>query len=168
MGLVDRKPTGFLKFALRAPIWFYRARLGRLLGQRYLYLAHRGRKSGVRRETVVEVLSFSRAVPEVVVVAGWGAKADWYRNLVAAPALEVRVGATSWLEPEHRYLCDAEALAAFECYRLANPRSWKMLAPMLGLPSGPGDPRWEEAVCALPAIAFTPRSAQLDGQPDAQ
>jgi hypothetical protein len=32
------------------PIWLYRARLGFLLGHRFVYVAHRGRVSGARRE----------------------------------------------------------------------------------------------------------------------
>lgn len=32
MALTDRKPTGWLRTLLRAPIWLYRARLGWLAG----------------------------------------------------------------------------------------------------------------------------------------
>ena len=38
------------------PIYLYRLDLGRLLGHRFLLLVHRGRKSGLLRETVLEVI----------------------------------------------------------------------------------------------------------------
>jgi deazaflavin-dependent oxidoreductase (nitroreductase family) len=63
-----------------------------LLGHRLRYLIHRGRKTGKHRETILEVVGYDPHTPEVFVVAGWGERGDWYRNLVAAPAIEVRVG----------------------------------------------------------------------------
>jgi hypothetical protein len=87
MALTDRRPSGLLRLLLRAPIWLYRARLGRLAGHRLLYLAHRGRRTGTRREVVVETVGYTPDVPEAVVVAAWGRNPDWYRNLQAAPAI---------------------------------------------------------------------------------
>lgn len=69
MALTDRKPRGLLRFLLRAPIWLYRAGLGGLFGHRLIYIAHRGRRTGARREVVVETVRYDPAVPEAVVVA---------------------------------------------------------------------------------------------------
>ena len=87
-------PTGAWKLAFRLPIYLYRLDLGRLLGHRFLLLVHQGRESGLLRETVLEVLLHDPATRESVVLSAWGEKADWYRNVVATPALEVRTGAT--------------------------------------------------------------------------
>lgn len=156
MALTDRKPRGLLRLVLRAPIWLYRARLGWLAGHRLLYLAHRGRRTGARREVVVETVRYDPAVPEVTVVAAWGGTPDWYRNLRAAPAIEVRLGARRWPAPAHRFLDAAETHRTLLDYQRAHPHAWKRLAPLLGFPTDPADPRWAEVAAAVHAIAFTP------------
>ncbi|MGH3739659.1 MAG: nitroreductase family deazaflavin-dependent oxidoreductase [Micromonosporaceae bacterium] len=154
MALTDRAPQGLLRLLLRAPVWVYRARLGWLFGHRLVYLAHRGRRSGRRRETVLEVVRYDKAVPEVYVVAGWGARADWYRNLRTHPALEVRIGAGTFREPYQRFLEPDETVQLLLAYRDAHPRAWRRLAPLMGLPA---DPRQDEAaVRRTPAVAFRP------------
>ena len=69
-------PTGASRLAFRLPIYLYRLDLGRLLGHRFLLLVHRGRKSGLLRETVLEVLLHDPATNESVVLSAWGEKAD--------------------------------------------------------------------------------------------
>jgi hypothetical protein len=59
------KPVGALRLAFRLPIYLYRLDLGRLLGHRFLLLVHRGRESGLLRETALEVRTGGeRYVPE--------------------------------------------------------------------------------------------------------
>jgi deazaflavin-dependent oxidoreductase (nitroreductase family) len=157
MALTDHKPKGLLRFLLRTPIWLYRARLGWLTGTRLLYLAHRGRKSGARREVVVETVRYDRTVPEVVVIAAWGKDPDWYKNLLAAPAIEVRLGTHRWPEPEHRFLDAAETQTTLLAYQRAHPHAWKRLAPLLGFPADPHDPTWPDVAAGVHAIAFNPR-----------
>ena len=45
-------PTGVLRALLGLPVHLYHARLGVLLGHRFLLLVHTGRKTGLHRETV--------------------------------------------------------------------------------------------------------------------
>jgi deazaflavin-dependent oxidoreductase (nitroreductase family) len=156
MALTDRKPRGLLRFLLRTPIWLYRAGLGVVFGHRLIYLAHLGRRSGARREVVVEIVRYDPAVPEAVVVAAWGGAPDWYRNLRAAPAIEVRLGGQRWPAPDHRHLDAAETHRTLLAYQRAHPRAWKRLAPLLGFPADPADPRWPEVAATVHAIAFTP------------
>jgi deazaflavin-dependent oxidoreductase (nitroreductase family) len=156
MAITDRKPRGLLRLFLRAPIWLYRANLGRLTANRLLYLAHRGRKSGARREVVVEVVSHDPAKPEAVVIAAWGKDPDWYKNLRAAPAIEVRLGRHRWVAPEHRFLDGAETRATLLAYQRAHPRAWRRIAPLLGFPADPADPAWPEVAAGVRAIAFRP------------
>jgi deazaflavin-dependent oxidoreductase (nitroreductase family) len=156
VALTDRKPTGLLRAALRAPIWLYRARLGRLTGRRLVYIAHRGRRTGARREVVAETVRYDQAGPEVVVVAAWGREPDWYRNLRAAPAIEVRIGAARWPRPRHRFLDAAETRRVLLAYRHAHPRAWRRIAPLLGFPTDPDDPRWPQVAATTHAIAFSP------------
>jgi hypothetical protein len=70
------KPTGAKRLAFRLPIYLYRLNLGWLLGNRFLLLVHRGRKSGLLRETVLEVLLHDPATRESVVLSAGGEKSD--------------------------------------------------------------------------------------------
>ena len=56
------------------PIYLYRLDLGRLLVHRFLVLVHRGRESGLLRETVLEVLLHDPATRESVMLSAWGRK----------------------------------------------------------------------------------------------
>jgi len=152
MALIEHRPTGLLKHLLRTPIWFYRAGLGRLLGHRFVYIAHRGRRTGARREVVLEVVGYTARIPEVVVIAAWGKNPDWYRNLQAAPALELRIAAQRWDRPEHRFLDDADTLRVLHSYQQAHPGAWKRIAPLIGLPAEPD----EASLRAVHGVAFTP------------
>ncbi len=154
MPLMDRRPTGLLRLLLRLPILLYKARAGWLLGHRFVYIAHRGRRSGARREVVVEVVRYLPAVPELAVVAAWGRHPDWYLNLEAGPAVEVRIGTQVWRRPEHRLLDAKGTVELLLSYQNAHPRVWKHLAPVLGLPVNPKDTE----LAAVHAVVFTPRS----------
>ena len=84
-------PKGFRRWLLRAPIALYRARLGFLMGHRFLMLEHTGRKSGELRRTVLEVVVNE---PEAVfVAAAWGSKTQWLANLEATPRARFHLGA---------------------------------------------------------------------------
>lgn len=85
MGLIDHAPRGLLRLLLRAPILLYRARLGWLLGRRFVYVVHRGRRSGKRRETVLEVVRYGPDTPEIFIASGWGTRSGWYLNLGPTP-----------------------------------------------------------------------------------
>jgi deazaflavin-dependent oxidoreductase (nitroreductase family) len=147
-----------MKALLRLPLWLYRLRLGWLAGHRLVYIVHCGRRTGAHHEVVAEVLRYDRSVPEVVVVAAWGGNPDWYRNLVAGPAAEVRIAAQRWDHPAHRFLDGAETLRALRGYQSAHPRAWRRIAPILGFPTDPADPRWPAIAEVTHAIAFTPHT----------
>jgi deazaflavin-dependent oxidoreductase (nitroreductase family) len=76
---------------MRAPIWIYKARAGALLSSRLLMLEHIGRKSGARRDVVLEVVD--HPTPETFIVAsGFGSKAQWLRNIEANPRVRIYAG----------------------------------------------------------------------------
>lgn len=58
MALAQRRPSGMYRWLANAPRWFYRLSLGWLLGKRVVQLTHRGRTSGLVRQTILEVLHF--------------------------------------------------------------------------------------------------------------
>ncbi|HWC81731.1 MAG TPA: nitroreductase family deazaflavin-dependent oxidoreductase [Pseudonocardiaceae bacterium] len=156
MALTDHRPTGLLRLLLRLPLWLYRARLGWLAGHRLVYIAHRGRHTGARHEVVAEVVRYDPTRPEVVVIAAWGGKPDWYRNLVAGPAVEIRIGGQRWPHPAHRFPDEDEIYRMLRAYQRAHPGAWRRLAPLLGFPTQPDDPRWAQIGTAVHAIAFAP------------
>jgi deazaflavin-dependent oxidoreductase (nitroreductase family) len=86
------KPAGALRLAFRLPIYLYRPNLGWLFGHRGLLLIHQGRKSGLLRETVLEVALYDPDSQGSVALSAWGEKADWYRNIEPTPAYVVRTG----------------------------------------------------------------------------
>lgn len=127
---------------MRAPIWLYRARLGFLFGSRMLMLEHIGRKSGARRHVVLEV--FDHPAPDIyVVVSGFGARSQWYRNVLANPEVRVCVGGHTAAPAAARPLSRVEADAALHSYITRHPRAWGAFRPVientLGAPVGDRD-----------------------------
>jgi deazaflavin-dependent oxidoreductase (nitroreductase family) len=90
--MVAIKRKSMLWYLFRAPVYLYRWRLGWLLGKRCLLLSHIGRRTGLRRETVVEVVEYREDGPEVVVANGFGPNSDWVRNIETKSGEEVTVG----------------------------------------------------------------------------
>ena len=87
--------TRIYRWLANAPRWFYRLGLGWLFGHRMVQITHRGRKSGVLRRTVLEVLHYDPQTREVLVVSGWEGKTDWYRNIEH----EASAGSAHWPGP---------------------------------------------------------------------
>ncbi len=157
--MIEHHPTGLQRLLFRAPVLLYRAGLGVLMSRRFVYIAHTGRVSGKRRDVVLEVARFDQTVPEVFVVAAWGRRADWLRNIEAAPAIEVRVGRRRWPRPVHRFLDQVEMTALLHDYHRRHPRAWAALAPRLGLDATSPDAGIAEAAQTFPAVAFRPSVA---------
>jgi deazaflavin-dependent oxidoreductase (nitroreductase family) len=140
---------------MRLPRPLYRHGLGRLLGHTFLLIAHRGRVSGKRRETVAMALSFDAVRREVVVCSAWGANTEWIRNLRSAPALEIRIGGDSFV-PEQRFLSEDEAVAVAVAFGRRHPRRLRFLARVLGWGDLGTEPAVRELVRSRPFVAFRP------------
>ncbi|MGB7586712.1 MAG: nitroreductase family deazaflavin-dependent oxidoreductase [Terriglobales bacterium] len=151
----------------RAPIYFYRWRLGWLFGKRLLLLTHTGRRTGRRRQTVLEIVEYRRDGPEVVVVNGFGPDCDWLRNIEAKGGEEVAVGSQHFLA-WHRFLGEEEAIRVIEGYERRN----RFMAPiiragftwLLGWPYDGGENDRRRLVSQLPLLAFRPRSSGSGSQ----
>src|ERR671923_2232798 len=89
-------PKGWLRVLLRLPVLLYRLRLGWLLGHRFLLLTYVGRKSGLQRRTVLEVVRYTRESRTCLVASGWGEKAQWLKNTMAHPDVEVTLGGQTY------------------------------------------------------------------------
>lgn len=152
MALVDRRPGPLMRALLRAPTGLYRVGLGWLLGTRFLYIVHRGRRTGKLRRTVVEVVRFDRDGPEASVIAGWGPSTQWYRNLEAGPAEEVRVGRHRWRHPAQRFLDRRERAGLLASHARSYPRAARGLGRAFGVSDLSDDALAERAR----AVAFGP------------
>ena len=107
MALTQKKPAGLLRALFRAPIWLYRWNLGWIMGGRFLLLTHTGRKTGLPRQTVIEVVSQDEATSTYYVAAAWRDRSDWYRNIQQNPAVGVQVR-------NHRFEARAEQISVTE------------------------------------------------------
>ena len=116
---------------LRLPLPLYRRGWGWLLGHTFLLLVHAGRETGKPHETAVMVLTYDADTREVVICSAWGQNTDWIRNLRAHPALEVRIGADSFV-PEQRFLTDDESFAVAAEFRGRHPWRLRLFSWVLG------------------------------------
>ncbi len=157
---MNGRPGRVLRAVFRAPVWLYDHGLGGLLGSRFLCLTHVGRRSGRRYRTVLEVIGHDRSSAEYLVIAGFGTKADWYRNIQATPAVEVLVGRHRF-PPEYRVLPETEAVAAIADYERRNrwirPVLVSLLTKLLGWRYDGSDTARHRLVRQLPIVALGPR-----------
>ncbi|MHB8629378.1 MAG: nitroreductase family deazaflavin-dependent oxidoreductase [Aggregatilineales bacterium] len=152
-------PTGLLRWILRLPIVLYRVNLGWLFGGRFVLLKHIGRKTGRLRKTVVEVVGHDVANDCYYIVSGWGYNANWYRNLVCTPSIDIQVGrrklavSTETLSP----LAGAQVLLD---YRKKHPLAARELSRLMGLNliEAPASDLERIVRESLPVIALRPRS----------
>lgn len=149
------RPTGVLRLAFRLPIYLYRLGLGRLLGQRFLLLTHRGRRSGRVHQTTLEVVRYDPARREAIVASGWGEESDWYRNLKASPALEVRVGGERY-PPKQRFLTPEEVHAEIVDYERRYPWATRIITPLLGFRLDGSEAARRAFADSLRMVAFRP------------
>lgn len=115
-------------YFFRAPVYLYHWHLGWLFGKRCLLLTHFGRRTGLRRETVLEVVEYRKEGPEVVVVNGFGPDSDWLRNIEKTPGEEVTVGSQHFAA-SHRFLGEEEAMKVIQSYEYRN----RFIAPIVRL-----------------------------------
>lgn len=129
IGRVGAKVLGN-RALMRAPIWLYRARLGLLFGSRTLLLEHVGRKSGLPRYVVLEVVGHPEA-DVYVVVSGFGTRAQWFRNVTANPRTRVSVAWHGPREATARRMSQEESDAALTDYVRRHPKGWAKLKNVL-------------------------------------
>lgn len=115
---------------MRFPILLYRLNLGWLLGKRFLLLEHRGRKSGMIRQAVIEVVDHDVQKGSYIVAAAWGNQSDWYKNIKAEPYVNVRVG-TKRFPAFARTLAADDAAQHLNTYAARQPFAFRQLGSLL-------------------------------------
>lgn len=160
--MVTVKKKSVMWYLFRAPVYAYHWRLGWLFGHRLLLLIHTGRRTGLRRETVLEVVEYREHGPEVVVVNGFGRDSDWVRNIEAKPNEEVVVGSQHFAA-SHRFLGEEEAMKVMRGYeernRFIRPVVRAGLSWILGWPYHGSEEDRRRLVKKIPLLAFVPRGS---------
>lgn len=145
-------PKGLLRLFLRCPILLYRLHLGWLLGHRFLLLTHVGRKSGMPRLTVLEVVSYDSTKHRCVIASGWGEKAQWFRNILANPDVVVTLGMHRH-KANSRRLGNTEAERELRDYARRHPWSMKQLnKSMLGKTFHGQDTDFQQLAAQVPLV----------------
>ncbi|WP_395110467.1 nitroreductase family deazaflavin-dependent oxidoreductase [Actinomadura sp. SCN-SB] len=119
------------RWVARAPIPLFRHGFGWLLGKRIMMLEHRGRKTGRPRYAVLEVVD--REPDALVLVSGYGGNSQWFRNVVADPAVRVWNGRTRGATARATVMPPEQTRTRLESYRARNPRSAAALGRILGI-----------------------------------
>jgi len=155
-GTFRGKPKGLLRLFLRAPIWLYRLGLGWLLGDRFLLLTHTGRKSGLPRRTVLEVVRHDKAAGLYVIASGWGEKADWLLNIQKSPRVTVQSGWEQQAAVAVRLTPEEGRLELLD-YARRHPAAFRVLAAkFLGEPPSDIEPACSLLAQTFPLIALRP------------
>lgn len=162
LSMATLRKKGLLARLFRAPVYLYRWHMGWLFGHRCLLLTHTGRRTGLKRQTVLEVVEYRKQGPEVVVANGFGPDSDWVRNIEAKPGVEITVGAQHF-PAVHRFLGEEEAMDVIAGYEHRN----RCIAPIVrrgfswltGWKYQGGAEDRRKLVRQIPLIAFRP-SAQ--------
>lgn len=150
----EQRPPAFMLPFMKMPLILYRLGLGRLLGKRFMLLTHQGRRSGKVYRTVLAVLRFDAQTREICAVSPWSAS-HWYRNIQAAPALEVETAGVRYA-PRQRSLSPEEIAELFIAFRTEHPIFIRMVAR---IPGWKIDSTYDEFLAlarTLRGVAFRP------------
>lgn len=135
------------------PRLLYRLGLGPLIGRWVLLLITTGRKSGQPRTTP---LQYEEVDGAIYIGADRGRKADWFRNVVAHPQVEVRVKSRRFrgiAEP----VTDPVRIADFLALRLQrHPRMVGAILRSASLPPAPTRAQLEEYAAGLAMVVIRP------------
>ena len=126
--MIDKEPPkGIKRLFFRFPILLYKIGLGSLLGERFLKLMHTGRKSGLERETVLEVVKHDSETGVYYIASGWGEKSNWFRNILESPHVGVQVKNSKFTAVADRLSTD-DAAGILLDYAVRYPRAFALLA----------------------------------------
>jgi deazaflavin-dependent oxidoreductase (nitroreductase family) len=127
--------------------------LGPLVGRTVLLLKTVGRKSGRHRVTP---LLFDQIEGTVYIASARGGKADWYKNLVVNPNVEITVGSRQ-IKGRAEPIADQAAITEFVAQRLErHPLVARLALRLGGLGSAPDRDQLKEYVKGRKLVAIHP------------
>ncbi len=144
---------GLWRWLFKTPVWLYRLHLGGGLGRRFLLLEHRGRKSGRRYRTVIEVVKDDPTQEAYYVVSAFGERSDWFRNIRAHPHVTITVGTRR--TPARSLVLSPEAGAQILMdFARRHPKEVEILTRMLGVSTPRNEEEMREFVQDYPVVKF--------------
>jgi deazaflavin-dependent oxidoreductase (nitroreductase family) len=152
-------PKPVLRLLRQPPRLAYAVGLGPLLGRMVLLLTTTGRKSGLPRVTP---LQYEEVGGLYYLGSARGQSADWFRNILANPHVEVRL-------KDRRFSClarpvtDPQQIADFLQLRLArHPRMVTGILKRQGLPAHPSREQLENYASQLALVILDPASCTTE------
>jgi deazaflavin-dependent oxidoreductase (nitroreductase family) len=161
--MFGRSPSPILRTLFRVPLVLYQLALGRVLGHRFMLLVHNGRRSGRAHQTVLEVVHYDPRTRESIVCSGWGTRADWYRNILSSPPLQMRTAGEQYDSPAFRVLAPQDNYAVVADYTGRLPTIARSLAYRLGFDVRNSEPQRRAHSEQLLLVAFRPRAIAAEG-----
>lgn len=154
-------PRGLPRIIFRFPIGLYHAHLGWIMGHRFLLLTHTGRKSGLPRQNVLEVVRYDKNSGACVVASGWGVNSDWVINIIANPRINYQVQNQMMIGIAERLSPDEGAQELLE-YARNHRLAFRELCRFMGYRTDGSD----EDICAmghiLPIFVLNPHQDRKD------
>jgi deazaflavin-dependent oxidoreductase (nitroreductase family) len=148
-----KRPQGIIRLLYRLPLSLYRLGLGVLMGGRFIHLIHIGRKSGLRREAVIEVIESDSKADVYYLASAWGDRSDWYLNILLTAEVEAQVGGRRFYgraEKIHR----GDAAEVFSGYGRRHPRTLQTLARVMGYQIEAKDEDYRALGDVIPVVAI--------------
>ena len=164
-GAISRNKTkarNLSQWLSRWPVLIYRLHLGWLLGQRFMLVTHRGRRSGRLRQTGVMVLHYDRNNHVARVVAG-SRKADWYRNIQASPAVKITIGRECY-QPVQSFLEPNEIALLLRWSRRHHPITARIQSMFFGWPGNPSNAELLDLAHLLGGVTFQPVRTNVEAE----
>ena len=150
-------PAGLARILFRLPIGLYRAGLGWMFGDRFLLLNHLGRKSGLPRQAVLEVVDHDPQTDVYIIAVGFGETSQWYLNLLAQPEASIQVGRRK-LDVTAQTLAPEEAGQVMVDFARRYPGEAK-LARLLGYEVDGSEADFRQMGEMMTLVALIPRSS---------
>jgi deazaflavin-dependent oxidoreductase (nitroreductase family) len=119
-------------------------------------LTNIGRKSGLKRQVVLEVLYHNKTSGEYYVLSGWGNKSDWFMNIQKNPEVVVNVGGQKF-EAIAFQIMSEEAESVISKYAHQHPKAFRILSKrILGVDIEIGNTTFEKLSAYLPVVCLQP------------
>lgn len=135
-------------------LFLFRLRLGWLTDHWLMAITHVGRRSGHVYQTLVYVQHYDPQRREATVVSAFGVT-DWYRNVHATPALQVKIGLERYA-PEQRILEPEEIAELERQFRRRHPLVARIQAWLMNWPWECSDEEFLRYARSLRGVAFRP------------
>jgi deazaflavin-dependent oxidoreductase (nitroreductase family) len=116
-----------------------------------------GRKSGLPRQVVLEVVKHEPMTDIYTVASGFGSTSDWYRNLQSRQDVTIQVRRRKMAVTAH-FLTQGEGGEVMMDYAHRYPKAALALSKTLGYPVGNGTPEdYRRVGEGIPFVAFWPK-----------